>query len=171
MAIALVSGPSFSITRDSLWALDILLDEDFRVDSSIYPTMHDRYGIRGVPAAPHRIQRRGGVIREFPPPVLRRLGVSLPVGGGGYFRLYPYALTRAALNAIVREGRPFAFYLHPWELDPQQPRLRPGRARAFRHYVNLRRSEGRLERLLNDFSFGTMSEALALHGDGETVCY
>ena len=88
----------------------------------------------------------------------------LPVGGGGYFRLYPYALTRRGLRAINAAGRPFAVYLHPWEFDPEQPRLRPGMMRAFRHYVGLRRTESRLVRLLNDFRFGTMSESLGRSG-------
>ena len=81
--------------------------------------------------------------------------------GGGWFRLYPYGLTRRWLRAVNRAGRPFAAYLHPWEIDPDQPRLRPGRLAAFRHYVNLRRTEGRLVRLLSDFRFGTLSESLA----------
>jgi hypothetical protein len=85
----------------------------------------------------------------------------LPVGGGGYFRLYPYALTRHALRRINAAGRPFAVYLHPWEIDPGQPRLRPGRWAAFRHYVNLHRTEGRLVRLLRDFAFDTLSASLA----------
>jgi polysaccharide deacetylase family protein (PEP-CTERM system associated) len=164
-------APSFSITRASLWALDILIDEGFTLDSSIYPVVHDRYGMSGVPVGPHCIQRPGGIIREFPPPVSRRLGLSVPVGGGGYFRLYPYWLTRRLLANIGKEGRPFAAYLHPWELDPEQPRFKPGILRAFRHYVNLSRTENRLERLLQDFSFGTISEALAAHGTGETHCY
>jgi polysaccharide deacetylase family protein (PEP-CTERM system associated) len=153
-------APSFSITGRSLWALDVLIEEGFAHDSSIYPTYHDRYGIPGAPLHPHRIRRRGGAIWEFPPPVWRCLGYPLPVGGGGYFRLYPYALTRRGLRAINAAGRPFAVYLHPWELDPGQPRLAPGWVRAFRHYVNLHRTEGRLVRLLRDFSFGTLSESL-----------
>jgi hypothetical protein len=91
------------------------------------------------------------------------MGYPLPVGGGGYFRLYPYSLTRLGLARINAAGRPFAVYLHPWELDPEQPRLRPGRARAFRHYVNLGRTEARLGRLLRDFPFGTLSESLACY--------
>ncbi len=154
-------APSFSVTRRSLWALDVLLEEGFRFDSSIYPTHHDRYGIAGTPLGPHRIERSGGVLWEFPPPVWRLLKYPLPVGGGGYFRLYPYALTRRGLRSINAAGRPFAVYLHPWEFDPEQPRLRPGALRAFRHYVGLRRTEDRLVRLLKDFRFGTMSEALA----------
>jgi polysaccharide deacetylase family protein (PEP-CTERM system associated) len=151
-------APSFSITWRTLWALDILIEEGFRYDSSIYPTRHDRYGMAGAPLAPHRIARPGGEILEFPMPVYRRLGYPFPVGGGGYFRLYPYAVTRHGLRAINAAGRPFAVYLHPWELDPEQPRLRPGRLKAFRHYVNLHRTERRLTRLLRDFSFGAMGE-------------
>jgi polysaccharide deacetylase family protein (PEP-CTERM system associated) len=153
-------APSFSITKRSLWALDVLLEEGFLFDSSIYPTHHDRYGIAGSPLEPHAIERTEGTIWEFPPPVWRLMNYPLPVGGGGYFRLYPYAVTRRGLRAINNNGRPFAVYLHPWEFDPDQPRFRPGRMRAFRHYVGLRRTEGRLLRLLNDFRFGTMSEAL-----------
>jgi polysaccharide deacetylase family protein (PEP-CTERM system associated) len=154
-------APSFSITRRSLWALDVLLEEGFLFDSSIYPTHHDRYGIPGTPLEPHTIERSGGTIWEFPPPVWRVMKYPLPVGGGGYFRLYPYALTRRGLRAINAAGRPFVVYLHPWEFDPDQPRLRPGVLRAFRHYVGLRRTEGRLVRLVKDFRLGTMSEALA----------
>jgi polysaccharide deacetylase family protein (PEP-CTERM system associated) len=153
-------APSFSITSRSLWALDVLIEEGFTLDSSIYPTHHDRYGIPGTPLEPHQIQRPTGSIWEFPPPVWRCLGYPLPVGGGGYFRLYPYTLTRHGLGRINAAGRPFAAYLHPWELDPGQPRLRPGRLRAFRHYVGLRRTAGRLSRLLADFPLGTLSEAL-----------
>jgi polysaccharide deacetylase family protein (PEP-CTERM system associated) len=154
-------APSFSITERSLWALDVLVEEGFQFDSSIYPTHHDRYGMAGAPRQPHRIERSGGSLWEFPPPVWSLLGYPLPVGGGGYFRLYPYRLTRRGLRAINAAGRPFATYLHPWEFDPEQPRLRPGWLRAWRHYVGLRRTEGRLVRLLKDFRFGTLSEALA----------
>jgi polysaccharide deacetylase family protein (PEP-CTERM system associated) len=160
-AVTAYRAPSFSITGRSLWALDVLIEEGFVHDSSIYPTHHDRYGIPGTPLGPYRVERPGGGLWEFPPPVWRCLGYPLPVGGGGYFRLYPYALTRRGLRAINRDGRPFAVYLHPWELDPGQPRLAPGRLRAFRHYLNLHRTEGRLVRLLEDFSFGTLSDSLA----------
>jgi polysaccharide deacetylase family protein (PEP-CTERM system associated) len=153
-------APSFSITSRSLWALDVLAEEGVRIDSSIYPTHHDRYGIPGTPLEPHPLERAAGTVWEFPPPVWRVCGYPLPVGGGGYFRLYPYALTRHALRAVNAAGRPFAVYVHPWELDPGQPRLRPGRVAAFRHYVNLRRTGARLERLLRDFAFDTMSAAL-----------
>jgi polysaccharide deacetylase family protein (PEP-CTERM system associated) len=154
-------APSFSITAASAWALDVLIEEGFTIDSSIYPTHHDRYGIPGTRLEPHPIRRAVGDIWEFPPPVCRVGSYPLPVGGGGYFRLYPYAVTRHCLRKINAEGRPFAVYLHPWELDPQQPRMSPGLLRGFRHYVNLRRTEERLVRLLRDFAFGTLSESLA----------
>jgi polysaccharide deacetylase family protein (PEP-CTERM system associated) len=167
-AVTAYRAPTFSITRRGLWALDVLIDEGFTLDSSIFPTHHDRYGLAGAPLGPHRIARPAGTIVEFPLPVYRGLGYPLPVGGGGYFRLYPYGLTRHALRAVNAAGRPFAAYLHPWELDPGQPRLRPGWLRAFRHYVNLHRTEGRLARLLGDFRLGTASDALREHGELET---
>jgi polysaccharide deacetylase family protein (PEP-CTERM system associated) len=162
-------APSFSITRRNLWALDVLIEEGFRCDSSIYPTYHDRYGIAGAPLQPHRIERAAGTIWEFPGTVWHGLGYPLPIGGGGYLRLYPYWVTRLGLGAINRANRPFIVYLHPWELDPEQPRLRPGWFNAFRHYVNLRRTEGRLSRLLADFPLGTLSEALARWEQDRTV--
>jgi polysaccharide deacetylase family protein (PEP-CTERM system associated) len=165
-AVTAYRAPSFSVTRRSLWALDVLIEEGFTLDSSIYPTHHDRYGLAGAPLRPHRIRRPAGTVVEFPLPVCRRLGYPLPVGGGGYFRLYPYAVTRLGLRAINAEGRPFAAYVHPWEFDPGQPRLKPGRLRAFRHYVNLHRTEARLARLLRDFRLGTISDALAALREG-----
>src|SRR5439155_5015984 len=154
-------APCFSITRRSLWALDILLEEGFTCDSSVFPTVHDRYGLLEAPLEPHRIRRPAGSLWEFPLPVYRRLGHPWPIGGGGYLRLYPYALTRYGLRSINAQGRPFAVYVHPWELDPDQPQLSPGPVQAFRHYVNLGRTKSRLEKLLQDFRFGTIQEVLA----------
>jgi polysaccharide deacetylase family protein (PEP-CTERM system associated) len=153
-------APSFSITRQSLWALDILIEEGFTIDSSIYPTVHDRYGLAGTATHPHRIERPGGELWELPLSIRRLCGFPLPVGGGGYFRLYPYWFTRRALQAINSRGEPFVTYLHPWEFDPEQPRFAPGRLRAFRHYVNLHRTAPRLDHLLRDFRFGPVSEVL-----------
>jgi polysaccharide deacetylase family protein (PEP-CTERM system associated) len=153
-------APSFSIVPRSLWALDVLIEEGFTLDSSIYPVHHDRYGMPDALLEPHRIEREVGTIWEFPPPVSRILGWSVPVGGGGYFRLYPYRLTRRLLQSINAEGRPFAVYLHPWEIDSEQPRFNPGFFRGFRHYVGLGKTESRLSRLLNDFPFGTLTQAL-----------
>lgn len=152
-------APCFSITRRSLWALDILIEEGFRIDSSIFPTYHDRYGIADSPLTPHRIVRPAGTISEFPLTVWRVGGYPLPIGGGGYLRLYPYPLTRRGLQAVNAQGRPAAVYLHPWEVDPGQPRLPCGKLTAFRHYVGLGRTQQRLELLLEDFAFGTLSDA------------
>jgi polysaccharide deacetylase family protein (PEP-CTERM system associated) len=169
-AVTMYRAPSFSITRNSLWALDVLIEEGFTFDSSVYPTRHDRYGLPGAPLHPHRIRRLAGEIWEFPPAVWRVCGYPLPVGGGGYFRLYPYSLTARGLRTINAAGRPFAVYLHPWELDPDQPRFRPGRLRAFRHYVNLDKTEERLTRLLREFRFGPLSKALVnWHGSGQAI--
>jgi polysaccharide deacetylase family protein (PEP-CTERM system associated) len=169
-AVVAYRAPSFSITRRSLWALDILIEEGFTCDSSIFPTVHDRYGLAGAPLPPHVIRRGAGKIWEFPLPVYRRLGHPWPIGGGGYLRLYPYALTRHGLRAINAEGRPFVVYLHPWEVDPDQPPLPMplNLAAHFRHYVNLKRTKTRLLKLLGDFRFTTMAEVLAgLHAREE----
>src|SRR5262245_18680555 len=157
-AVISYRAPSFSVTPRTPWALDVLIGEGFRIDSSIYPTHHDRYGWPQAPLTPNRLLRPGGVLLEFPMAVCHPLGYPLPVGGGGYLRLYPYVVTRHGLRAINNAGRPFCTYVHPWEVDVRQPRLRPGWVRAFRHYVNLHRTEDRLRRLTGDFRFGTLSE-------------
>jgi len=157
-------APSFSIIRRSLWALDILVEEGFTVDSSIFPTNHDRYGIPGAEPRLHRIATSAGSLWEFPLAVKRLGPWSLPVSGGGYFRLYPFSFTRRCLASLNHAGQAFSFYIHPWELDPQQPRI--GGASwisRFRHYVNLSKTERRLERLLASFRFGTMSDVIAEH--------
>jgi polysaccharide deacetylase family protein (PEP-CTERM system associated) len=153
---------SYSITRRSLWALDILTELGFEYDSSIFPVRHDRYGIPGSPRWPYRIDTpNGGSLVEFPPSTLALGGYRLPVAGGGYFRIYPYWLTRLALARLNRvEGWPFIFYLHPWEIDPEQPRVQAGRLSTFRHYTNLHRCEARLRRLLGDFRFMPVREVL-----------
>ena len=153
---------SYSITKRSLWALDILAELGFAYDSSIFPVRHDRYGIPGSPRWPYRLHTSsGGSLVEFPPSTLAVSGQRLPVAGGGYFRIYPYRLTRFALSRINRvEERPFIFYLHPWEIDPEQPRIRAGRLSTFRHYTNLHRCEARLGRLLGDFRFAPARDVL-----------
>ena len=155
-------APSFSITERSLWALEILAEEGFEYDSSIFPIHHDRYGIPGAERFPHRIDCRSGSLVEFPPSVCRIGKLNAPVGGGGYFRLYPAALTERWLARInSRYNQPFMFYVHPWEFDPDQPRLPGSRRSRFRHYLNLDKTEQRTRRLLQRFRFGTMTEALA----------
>lgn len=163
-------APCFSITRASLWALDILIEEGFQIDSSIFPTYHDRYGIADSPLVPHRIVRPAGTIREFPLTVWRIGGYPLPIGGGGYLRLYPYAVTRLGLQAVNAARRPAAIYLHPWEVDPGQPRQRIGLLNSFRHYTGLRQTAPRLDRLLREFPVGTLSEAFD-HAEGNTAAW
>jgi polysaccharide deacetylase family protein (PEP-CTERM system associated) len=159
--IRLYRAPSFSIVQRSLWALEILADEGIELDSSIFPIHHDRYGIPGARIKPyqHRVGERN--IWEVPPTVVRWAGVNLPVGGGGYLRLYPKALTELLLAKVNREGRAFQIYIHPWEVDPEQPRLRGSMKSRFRHYVNLSSTLGKLDSLLDQFRFGTLSDVLA----------
>lgn len=153
---------SYSITRASLWALDILSDLGFTWDSSIFPIRHDRYGIPDSPRQPYIIRTpKGGQLREFPLTTARVLGLTVPAAGGGYFRQFPYPLFRALFRQASRGGRrPQMFYLHPWEIDPDQPRYNNASwLSRFRHYTNLDQCYGRLERLLTDFRFGTVSDS------------
>ena len=210
-------APSFSITERSLWALDILIEEGFTYDASIFPIHHDRYGIptaprhafwfsagagitglaaagvveagtarasQGVPRASGgvagssrgatpgtplwrgsfaaRSEGAGAGLLEIPGSTIRVGGVNFPVGGGGFFRLLPYWWTRAGIRRLNEtEGRPAIFYLHPWEVDPNQPRLAASRLSRFRHYCNLAKTEPRLRRLLSDFRFGPLAETVA----------
>src|SRR5690606_37879058 len=123
---------SYSITKASLWALDIIAEDGFRYDSSVFPVRHDLYGIPGASRVPHRLRTPNGVeLVEFPPTTFTVLGQNIPVGGGGYFRVYPYWFTRTLLRRINRD-RAFVFYLHPWEIDPQQPRVNAGALSRYR---------------------------------------
>jgi polysaccharide deacetylase family protein (PEP-CTERM system associated) len=157
---------TYSITKRSLWALDILVEAGFRYDSSIFPIRHDLYGIPDAPVAPSRIQTpKGASIVEFPMSTAPMLGGRLPVSGGGYFRLLPYWLTRHGLRKLNDElSRPFIFYLHPWEVDPDQPRVRTNWKSRLRHYTNLHRTEARLRRLIGEFKFGPVREVLSMRG-------
>ena len=155
-------APSFSITRDSMWALDVLLSEGFVYDASIFPVHHDRYGIPDAPRHPHLIHRPLGALWEFPGSTLRLAGHNLPTAGGGYFRLLPYEWTRRSIRHInAVEEQPAIFYLHPWEIDPEQPRIQTSRLSSFRHYRNLTKTEARLRLLLSEFRFRTVSAVLA----------
>jgi polysaccharide deacetylase family protein (PEP-CTERM system associated) len=197
-------APSFSVTDRSLWALDVLIEEGFAYDASIFPIRHDRYGIPSAPRAPFWVEYgraarctsldprgaglragdvagqapsgfggagfqpacgaglgTGGRLLEIPATTVRLLGANLPVGGGGYFRLLPYWWTRRGIRRVnEREGRAAVFYVHPWEVDPAQPRLAASRLSRFRHYRNLEKTETRLRRLLSDFRFGPIAEAI-----------
>lgn len=154
---------SWSITRRSLWALDIVSELGFKYDSSIFPIRHDLYGIPDAPKHPSvMITPAGRRIIEFPPSTARIMGLCVPVAGGGYFRLLPYALTQRGLRQInSTEKQAFIFYVHPWELDPSQPRIDAGWLARFRHYTNLSRTQERLRRLLGEFRFTTARDVLA----------
>jgi polysaccharide deacetylase family protein (PEP-CTERM system associated) len=155
-------APSYSITPRSLWALDVLIEEGHRYDASIFPIRHDRYGIPVSPREPFYVERRAGGLVEVPGSTVRFGPVNLPVGGGGYFRLLPYAWTRwgiARLNNVER--RAAIFYLHPWEIDPEQPRLPAGWLGRLRHYRNLAATESRLRTLLTEFEFCTVGALLS----------
>ena len=156
---------SYSITSQSRWALDILAEEGFVWDSSIFPVHHDRYGMPGTPRWPHRLTTdKGYELAEFPLSTLKFPAYTLPIAGGGYFRLFPYWFSRWGLGSINRQGQPFVFYLHPWEIDPGQPRLDVKWFSRFRHYNNLDVCEQRLTKLLDHFNFTTMSEVLRSQG-------
>lgn len=162
--ITLYRAPSFSITRRSLWALEVLAEEGFTQDSSVVPAWHDRYGVPGAEPRIHQIRTAAGSITEFPPSVAHVCGLRLPISGGGYFRFYPWSMTRHLLRAVNRrEQRPFVFYMHPWEVDPDQPRLPGSLVSRFRHYVNLGSTKSRLESLLASFSFGKLSDSVTRH--------
>lgn len=162
-----VSGyraPSYSVTARSLWALDILVEEGFTYDSSIFPIVHDLYGIPDARRFPHVIRRAAGPIREFPITTLGLAGerLRLPVGGGGYLRLFPVGLIRRAFDRINRrERQPAVLYFHPWELDPGQPRIRAGWKSRFRHYVNLEKTLDKVTYLVRSLPFAPMKDVFA----------
>lgn len=150
----------FSITKRCLWALEILAGLGFRYDSSIYPVRNWRYGIPEFDPRPQRIDTPAGSIWELPLSVRRVLGRNVPVSGGAYFRLYPYGLTRANFVSAEHDGRPVVFYVHPWELDPEHPRVPFHWKARLSHYANLRSTEPKLRRLLSEFQFGTLGEVI-----------
>ena len=151
-------APSFSIGQGNLWALECLSEAGYRYSSSIYPVRHDHYGMPGAPRfAFHPHAGRG--LLELPVTTVRYFNQNLPAGGGGYFRLLPYWVSRAWLRRVNQvDGKPCIFYFHPWEIDPQQPRFHEASPLAkFRHYLNLARTEARLRRLLADFAWGPIA--------------
>ena len=152
---------SYSITEKSQWALDILAETGFVYDSSIFPVRHDRYGMPDTPEHPYKLKTPAGYsIIEFPLSTAKIINYRLPIAGGGYFRLYPYWLSKAGLMQINRQQKPFIFYLHPWEIDTQQPRISASWFSRFRHYNNLDKCEPRLRKLMTDFQFGTTWDVL-----------
>ncbi len=155
-------APSYSITAQTPWALDVLVEEGHRYDASVFPIRHDRYGIPDAPRHPHILTRPCGSLLEVPGTTVQLGRMNLPVAGGGYFRLMPYWWTRWGIGRVNRlERAPAVFYLHPWEIDPDQPRLRAGLLSRFRHYRNLHATEARLNQLLVDFQFDSVRAVLA----------
>jgi len=191
-------APSYSITNKSRWAFEVLVEEGFKYDSSIFPIRHDFYGMPDAPRFPFVISLNGNnnfeflmlnfelntfqnsklisqnskvnvqnsrFIAEFPLSTVKLLGQNFPTSGGGYFRLFPYPIIRGALGSInEKEQKPFIFYIHPWEIDPEQPRVNGLSSRSkFRHYVNLDKTEERFSRLLKDFNFSSVKEIMQLN--------
>ena len=152
-------APSFSIGARNLWALDILREAGYKYSSSIYPISHDHYGMPDAPRFAYYPRGKDGVL-EVPITTVRLMKKNLPSGGGGYFRLFPYAVSRWLLQRVNQEDRqPGIFYFHPWEIDPAQPRQQNvGLKTRFRHYVNLHRTEERLKALTRDFRWGRMDD-------------
>jgi len=193
-------APSYSITNKARWAFEVLAEEGFKYDSSIFPIRHDFYGMPEAPRFPFAVSLNGNnnvefsvlnfefnssknptldtqhspldprpspldprhSLIEFPLSTVKLFGANFPISGGGYFRLFPYPLIRKGLKSInQKEGKPFIFYMHPWEIDPDQPRVKGASSRSrFRHYVNLHKTEDRFRRLLEDFQFSTIRELL-----------
>jgi polysaccharide deacetylase family protein (PEP-CTERM system associated) len=159
-------APNFSITAGREWALDILIEEGYRYDSSLFPVKRPGYGYSGGRRDPHWLSRPAGRLVEVPPATLRLLGANLPAAGGGYFRLFPYALVSSALREAEGRGVPGTFYIHPWEVDPGQPRFDVSLATRVRHYGGLQRTIPRLERLLSEFSFTSIAPRFGLPESG-----
>jgi polysaccharide deacetylase family protein (PEP-CTERM system associated) len=151
-------APTFSAQRDREWIWDAMLDCGIEYDSSIFPVKHDLYGDPTAPRFPYFMSFDKGTIFEIPPITYKILGKTLPAGGGGSFRMFPYWFTKHAINAYNMSGYAAVVYLHPWEIDPAQPRETANRKGRFRHYTNLHRVEAKLRKLLSDFKFGAVAD-------------
>jgi len=148
-------APSFSITAQTEWAISVLIEEGYRYDSSIYNRFQSTQGRAGM----YQLETKAGTIWEVSPSTMKACGFQLPVAGGGYFRLFPYATSKMFLKNLERQGSQLVIYLHPWELDPEQPRMDGPMLSKVRHYLNLGKTEQRLRWLLEDFSFAPINEA------------
>jgi len=152
-------APSFSICAETPWALSILVEEGYQYDSSVY-NRFQRSDVKTAEGSPYSIKTTAGTILEVPPSTMSLLGIQMPVAGGGYFRLLPYEVSRWCLSRLEQRGYQLVVYLHPWELDPEQPRMVGPWSSQLRHYLNLDKTQGRLEQLLNDFRFGPIVESV-----------
>lgn len=166
VAVTGYRAPTFSVVPETLWALDELREAGYRYDASIYPIRHDRYGIPDAPRQPYKIPagRPGAGLVEFPGSTARLAGRNVPVGGGGYLRLLPLAYNLWGLRSVAAEGGVFNVYVHPWEIDANQPRFPLGTLATARGYHNLDAMESRLTALLREFPFGTMHASLVSLG-------
>lgn len=153
-------APSFSITHKSTWALDILMEEGFAYDSSLFPIYHDLGGLPDAKRYPNKMHNHKHEIIEIPMSTVKVAGNNVPFSGGGYFRLLPYGLIRWAAKRVNNEGYPVVVYLHPWEFDESQPRIKTRNIKRFRHYVNIYKTEEKFKKLLNDFKFISIKDFL-----------
>lgn len=153
-------APSFTITKKTLWALDILAENNIKYDSSVFPIgFHPDYGVADAPLTPYKITEK---IIEFPLTCVEILGKRVPISGGAYFRLLPYSIIQKGLKKINNQNNPFVFYIHPWEFDPDQPKVNLPFLRKMRHYYNLNKTKKRFIKLINEFEFAPMKEVLKI---------
>lgn len=153
---------SYSVTKKSLWALDILMEEGFKYDSSIFPIHHDRYGFPKFSRFPTIIKRQAGKLLEIPPSTIRIWGKNIPIAGGGYLRLLPISVVKWGIRSInEKEQQPAVIYFHPWEIDHKQPRLNGNRLSVFRHYINIDKTAQKLCSMLSIFRFGSIKDIFA----------
>ncbi len=157
-------APSFSFTKQNEWVYDVLAEEGYKYSSSVYPVAHDHYGIPDAPR--FKYSTPSGVV-EIPLSTLPLFGKNIPISGGGYFRLYPYIVTRWAISKFtISEKQPYIFYLHPWEMDPSQPRMTEASLKSrFRHYLNLNKVDKRLTGLLQDFEWSSMADIYGFNNE------
>lgn len=153
-------APSFSISSRTEWAISVLIEEGYRYDSSIYNRFRSAQGSKAINTETYQLETRAGTIWEVSPSTMNACGLQLPVAGGGYFRLFPYAASKMFLKNLERQGSQLVMYLHPWELDPEQPRMDGPLLSKVRHYLNLGKTEQRLRWLLRDFSFAPINEVV-----------
>jgi polysaccharide deacetylase family protein (PEP-CTERM system associated) len=156
-------APNYSIVRETMWAMDVLVEEGFRYDSSIFPIRHDRYGIPDFPRTPGRVRGNNGTaLHEFPISTVRLAGINFPFTGGGYLRHFPLSFARWGIDRVNAEGLPAIVYIHPWEVDPEQPRQDVPWLTRLRHYRNIAATADRLGKLFAEFPFAPVREVLGL---------
>jgi len=157
-------APSFSILPGLEWAFDVLIEEGYRYDSSLFPIHRRGYGYPGAPRIPHQLRRAGGTLWEYPLATLEVMGLRIPAAGGGYLRQFPLSMIRRAFRELQAAGAAGVFYVHPWEVDPEQPRLPVGALTRLRHYHGLSTVLPRMEQLLSEFRFTSIARGTAAHG-------